>query len=191
MVVLAAAGGYFAFGRSGGPTADTEATTASAPAVAPPNAPPVASAPGVVPAPPSSGGSPAATGAPKPATPAPVTPPAPEATVTTAAATRASAADAEDAQRELTSIRRTLIDAPEDENVAVGTKSIPRLNQLLPRLGNATDSAWAYIALVTAYGMAERPDRACEPFRNAKRLAATAEQRQNVEGLTRLLTCAP
>ena len=102
-----------------------------------------------------------------------------------------SASEAAAARVELDAIRTALSTSPADEDVAVGNRSVPRLTQLLPRLGSATDSAWAYLALASAYGMAERPDRACEPYRNAKRLATTAQQRTQVDGLAAILTCSP
>jgi hypothetical protein len=102
-----------------------------------------------------------------------------------------SEADAADARRALNAIRQTLGSAPDGEEAAIGNQAIAKLNQLFPRLGNTVDSAWAFLALASAYGMAERPDRACEPGRNAKRMASTGEQRASVERLTGLLTCAP
>ena len=84
-----------------------------------------------------------------------------------------------------------MINAPNDEDVAAGTRAIPQLTQVLSRLGSASDSAWAYLALASAYGMAERPDRACEPFRRARRLIVTPEQRANLDKLSEALTCAP
>ena len=103
----------------------------------------------------------------------------------------ASEAEFSVARRALDDLRYGLSNAPDGEDAAVATRLMPRVSALLPRLGSATDSAWAYLALVTAHGMMERPDRACEPFRMASRLATTAEQRQTIERFRSVLTCAP
>ena len=103
----------------------------------------------------------------------------------------ASGVTAADAKAELKGIRDALGTAPDGEEMAVGSKAIGQVSTLLPRLGTATDSASAYLALTVAYGLVERPDRACEPYRNAKRLMTTAEQRSTVNQLAAVLTCAP
>lgn len=100
-------------------------------------------------------------------------------------------AQAADARLALDVIRTALNRAPDDQLAAVGARNIPQLTQLLPRLGTATDSTWAYLALVTAYGYTERLDLACGPLRNANRLAFTAEQRKVVLQYRDALTCAP
>ncbi|MBK8250389.1 MAG: protein kinase [Gemmatimonadetes bacterium] len=62
--------------------------------------------------------------------------------------------------------------------------AIPALERLLPRMANATDSTWTYLALVNAHGQAGSPStRACTALRNAERLAATAAQRAMVTNL--------
>lgn len=103
-------------------------------------------------------------------------------------ATRAS--DAEMAKRELDRVNAAMLAAPDEENAAAGAAAIPRITQILPRLGSASDSAWAYLYLVTAHGMMERPDRACEPFRRAVRLAKP-EHQSVIAQFRNALTCAP
>jgi hypothetical protein len=105
-----------------------------------------------------------------------------------AAAKEAAAADA---RKTLSVIRSALNNAPEDQAAVVGARNIPLLLQLLPQLGTATDSTWAYLALVAAYGYAAQQDRACAPLRNANRLASSAEQRAIVDAFQNELTCAP
>jgi len=99
-------------------------------------------------------------------------------------------ADAAAARRTLDALRNTLFSSDGDE-MAVATRTLPQLLAVLPRLGSATDSTYAYLALVFAHGLMERPDRACEPFRQAKRLARTADQRTTLASLDSTLTCAP
>lgn len=99
-------------------------------------------------------------------------------------------ADAAAARRTLDALRNTLASSDGDE-MAVATRMLPQLLAVLPRLGSATDSTYAYLALVFAHGLMERPDRACEPFRQAKRLARTADQRTTLASLDSTLTCAP
>lgn len=113
------------------------------------------------------------------------------ATTTAAVERGVSDAEAADARRALRVIQNALINAPEDQIVAVGARNIPQLNQILPRLGTATDSTWAYLALVTAYAYSQQLDRACAPLREANRLAVTAEQRDIVTANRNALTCGP
>lgn len=62
--------------------------------------------------------------------------------------------------------------------------AIPVLERLLPRMANAADSTWTYLALVNAHGQAGSPStRACTALRNAQRLAATTAQRAMVNNL--------
>lgn len=99
--------------------------------------------------------------------------------------------DARTARRELERLRTALNDASEEETPALANKSIPQFNQLLARFRTADDSAWAYVYIASAYGMAERPDRACEPFRNAKRLGTSSKVKEAIATLAPALTCAP
>lgn len=210
VVVIAAVGGYFAFGRgssdagitppaatsevaSGAPTSPSGAPSTAA--NAPPNAsqnsaqdaaqrdvagarnagttPPPAGAGSTIP---TTSGAGVAGGAPS----APTT-----------AAPALSEADAANSRRTLRSLGATLSSAAEGEEAAVATRVLPQLIQLLPFLATASDSTSAYLAIANAHGMAERPDRACEPFRNAKRLANTPSLKTQVDALAALLTCAP
>ncbi|MCC6245655.1 MAG: protein kinase [Gemmatimonadaceae bacterium] len=98
---------------------------------------------------------------------------------------------ADEARRALLSIGATLSATADEDDMRVGTRMVPQIQQLLPRLATGSDSADAYIALVTAHAMSERLDRACEPFRLALRLAVTSVQRQTLEGFRAGLTCAP
>jgi serine/threonine-protein kinase len=102
-----------------------------------------------------------------------------------------AAADAAEAQQRLSTIRQTLQSAPDGTEALVAARVIPDLQALVPNLGNATDSTWAYHSLALAYAMSDQLDRACVPYRNAKRLAATSAQRTAVEQLGNSLTCAP
>jgi serine/threonine-protein kinase len=72
-----------------------------------------------------------------------------------------------------------------DESGEVEARAaIPVLERLLPRMTNAKDSTWTYLALVNAHGQAGSPTtRACTALRNAQRLAATAQQRTMVTNL--------
>ena len=219
-VVVLAAGGWFMFGRGGAtpetaiaPAAQTPALTSNTPTSTPANSAPVNSpavtAPSAQPSP-----APATASAP-PATPttgkpsavvgraavatekkpvdnvaAPSTPAQPN--VAPAGAKPAiSDADAREARREVNAISKAMNDAPDDQDVAVGTKSIPQLTRILPRLATASDSMWAYIALVGAHGLSGHPENACDPFRNAKRLASTAKEKEAIEAARASLTCAP
>ena len=88
-------------------------------------------------------------------------------------------------------LRKALDDASADDTPGLAVKSIPQFAQLLPRLHTANDSAFVYFYIASAHGMAERPDRSCEPFRNAKRLGTSPEVRAAIAKLAPLLTCAP
>lgn len=111
--------------------------------------------------------------------------------VATAPAPDANAADAAEAKRTLDGLRQSLNNAPDGEESDVALKLIPQFNRLLPRLGNAFDSTWAYQALALAYGMSDQQAAACRPLREAKRLASTSEQRTAVKLVGDQLTCAP
>ncbi len=197
IVLLAAAGGgYFAFGRRG--SSDLTVAPASSPEATAPTPSPVQLSRRSAPSPIATSGQAPATRQPTTGSPsangalsATGTGDAPTTSSTIPIVSGVSASEASAARDELDVIRTALSTAPADEDVAVGNRSVPRLTQLLPRLGSATDSAWAYLALASAYGMAERPDRACEPYRNAKRLATTGQQRTQVDGLAAILTCSP
>jgi serine/threonine-protein kinase len=213
-VLVVGGGGYWMFGR-GAPEPATESPVAavnSAP-VSPTesdqstgavnnagtgtpstgNTPPVA---GNVTTPPAASGNGRNT-SPPPATTA--TPPATAANAagdnnrgaTSTAPARMSDAEAAEGRNTLGVIRSALANAPEDQLVTIGARSIPLLNQLLPKLGTVTDSTWAYLALVNAYAYAEQRDRACAPLRIANRLATSAEQRSTVVQYQNALTCAP
>ena len=213
--VLVAAIGYFALrgtGNDASPSAAVDAAgapTAStvAPPVAPsvsPNSPPnttpntlpnSASDPrasstsanaGVPPSGLATAPAPSASGAVAPSGAVAASPPA-----ATGQATDANAADAADANRALRALRATLTSATDDEASDVALKLIPQFNRLLPRLGNAFDSTWAYQAMALAYGMSDQQAAACRPLREAKRLASTGEQRAAVKLLSDQLTCAP
>lgn len=122
-------------------------------------------------------------------------PPATLSAPTGSAPTSAADADAREARRALSAVQVAMQQAPDDQNAAVGIKSVAQLSALLPRLGTASDSAWAYLWLASAYGMADKPELACEPFRYAnrisKRISFTSEQKATFNQLSGLLTCAP
>lgn len=103
----------------------------------------------------------------------------------------ATGAEAADARRALDAIRRELSEDSADETTA--RQAIPRIERLLPRLGSATDSSWAYLALVGAHGLAGNPARACAPLRSARALATTSAQERAVQAFfeSGQLTCAP
>lgn len=73
----------------------------------------------------------------------------------------------------------------------VGARAVRSLILLMPRLGNATDSTWALNALAMAYLAVEEPAKACQPLRDAARIATSARQKEAVELLRNNLTCAP
>lgn len=137
-----------------------------------------------------------------PAAPAPAAPPLPRAPQSSSSVPPTGSAamvappgargtsDPDLARRELDRVNAAMISAPDEENTAAGAAAIPRITQILPRLGTASDSAWAYLYLVTAHGMMERPDRACEPFRRAVRLAKP-EHQSVIAQFREALTCAP
>jgi eukaryotic-like serine/threonine-protein kinase len=103
----------------------------------------------------------------------------------------AAGAESADARRALDAIRRELSEDAADETTA--RQAIPRIERLLPRLGSATDSSWAYLALVGAHGLAGNPARACAPLRSARALATTSAQERAVQAFfeSGQLTCAP
>jgi hypothetical protein len=106
------------------------------------------------------------------------------------AAAPASAA-AVAARRGVDSVRRVL----EDDNSGEGEAkaAIPHLQRLLRDLGSASDSTWAYLALVSAYGLSGDPHRACAPLRSARRLATTDAQLRAVTNFfnSEALACVP
>ena len=211
VLVVAAAGAYVAFGRSGSSNATTlpqtvaSAATPTASPAANPSAPASPTPPPVVPDPLAQAGggssapaspstparptaSPAGAGAAATAGVAPgATPVAPAG----AAKSGASEAETREARRSLNAINATIQDAPDDQDVAVATKAIPQIMALLPRVGTASDSTWVYIALVSANGLAGHPERACEPYRSAKRLASLAKEKEALGLAGQSLTCAP
>ena len=198
-VVIAAVGGYFAFaGRGGNASADPGATTASAPVVASPNTSTSTPPPTPPAAPPGNANVPA--GATKPVTtvsapptnpPAAAPPPAAPTSPNGNGAAGVSAAAAAEARRALNGIGETLLSAPDGQESVVAKRIIPQLKSLLPQLSTATDSTWAYIYLANAHGMADEPALSCQPFREAKRLASTEQQRLALRQLSDALTCAP
>lgn len=97
------------------------------------------------------------------------------------------------AKATLDQVKKALGDADEADAPAVGRSSIPQLQQALAHLATASDSTWAYIYLVNAYGMANDPGRACSPLREARRLAKSDAQLKAVFGLVNsgAFTCAP
>ncbi|HPV73642.1 MAG TPA: serine/threonine-protein kinase [Gemmatimonadaceae bacterium] len=107
------------------------------------------------------------------------------------AAAPASAAAAVAARRGVDSVRRVL----EDDNSGEGEAkaAIPHLQRLLRDLGSASDSTWAYLALVSAYGLSGDPHRACAPLRSARRLATTDAQLRAVTNFfnSEALACVP
>jgi serine/threonine-protein kinase len=103
-----------------------------------------------------------------------------------------SAADALAARTELETLRRVLGSDAADEGTAI--RAIPELQRLLPRLGEARDSAYAQLSLVAAYAMAGDPVRACTPLRSAKELARRVNSDallRDVTNFANALTCAP
>jgi hypothetical protein len=69
--------------------------------------------------------------------------------------------------------------------------AIARLPVMLRSLGTASDSATLYLLLVNAYGQADELERACEPFRLARRLATTPAHQRDIVQYGRVLPCAP
>ncbi|MEQ1691628.1 MAG: protein kinase [Gemmatimonas sp.] len=188
VLMIGAAGAYFAFGRDG--AGDAVTPSASGTSTDTNSTAPVTQ----------SGGAPTKPSAPKtsaPTTAAPLSPSGatmanvPPVGSVPAVQGGVSAADAAAAHAELEEIRTMLSTAPDGTEPLVGTRAVPQLNQVMPRLITQTDSAWAYLALATAHAYAERPDRSCEPYRMAKRLATTPAQRAQIDGLAAALTCAP
>ncbi len=210
VVVIAAVGGYFAFSRGSADAGVTPAAATSDVAGGAPTTP--AGAPSAVgngtqaPAPnAASGGQPAGTSLQSATTGAgtsgagstgsPTTNPGaagsavPNAPASTSNA--ANAADAAVAQKELSAIRAGLESIPDGQETVVGARAVRSLILLMPRLGNATDSTWALNALAMAYLAVEEPAKACQPLRDAARIATSARQKEAVELLRNNLTCAP
>ncbi len=205
VVVIGAVGGYFAL-QGGGEGASSITPPASTPVVDPKRpvtyladgsvdssgAGGAASRPAPAASVPMATTPPASTSDAPPARVVATTPPpaaaAPPRSDTSAAS--ASAAVAAEARRSLDAIRTTLSNTPDGDELAVATRAFPQITQLLPRLGSATDSTYAYLALTSVHGMMGRADRACEPYRMAKRLAATRDQRETIDLFAQALTCA-
>jgi serine/threonine-protein kinase len=93
------------------------------------------------------------------------------------------------AKKELDSLNKVLEDPATDESDA--RAAIPQLQRLLTRLGSASDSTWAYLALVSAYGQAGETLSACPALRSAKRLAKSDAQIRAVNNFVLALSCAP
>jgi serine/threonine-protein kinase len=102
-----------------------------------------------------------------------------------------AANDASEARATLNTIRQEL--AADDADEAAARQAVPRLERLLARLASRTDSASAYIALISAHGLEGHPERACSPLRAARALATTAAQQEIVRRFlaSDQLTCAP
>jgi eukaryotic-like serine/threonine-protein kinase len=124
---------------------------------------------------------------------APPTPPAPPGAVKgegvggRAPATATAAA----ARQELDAIRAFL--AADESGEAEARAAIPRLQRVLRDLGSASDSVWAYLAIVGAMGQAGEGQRACGVLRSAGRLATSEAQRQAVQNFfaSEALACVP
>ncbi len=208
VAIVGAGGAYFAFGRGGGDEPGAEGTVTQPLMVTPDSGPkkPVTSfadrgdslsaASTVASAPRAVGEMPPAA---SPASATPALPRAPQSSTSGPPAGSAAmvpppgargTSDADAARRELDRINAAMMSGPDEEDAAYGAAAIPRITQILPRLGTASDSAWAYLYLVTAHGMMERPDRACEPFRRAMRLAKP-EHQAVIAQFRDMLTCAP
>jgi len=116
--------------------------------------------------------------------------PKPNATGTGAEGTSAVAAGtavAAAAKHELDSLQRFMLADETGPNEARAT--IPELQRLLKRLGSASDSAWAYLTLVSALGQAGDTQGACAPLGSARRLARTDAQVRAVNQVAAQLTC--
>jgi hypothetical protein len=83
-----------------------------------------------------------------------------------------------DALQELESLRNLLAD--DNTGEAEARQAVPSIQRLVGRMGNATDSTWAYLTLVNANGQAGESLRACQALRSADKLATTAAQRQAI-----------
>lgn len=115
--------------------------------------------------------------------------PRPNAVNTAAEGTGAptGAATAAAAKHELDSLQRFILADETGPDEARAT--IPVLQRLLKRLGSASDSAWAYLTLVSALGQAGDTQGACVPLGNARRLARTDAQVRAVNQAAAQLTC--
>lgn len=201
VLVVLAAGGYFMFGRN-------NSSEAASPPVAGAEAPatPNTTSPNPASGTPTNGNpnagvaaNVAAKTAPSGAASAPVSagksdapPVQPVSPAPTAAApSGVSAAQALAAQRELSSVRKSLENAPDGQEAVIGSRSVSQLIALLPQLNNPTDSTWALHGLAMAYGYAEHPEKSCQPLRDARRIATSEQQRQAISQLFGALTCAP
>jgi len=112
-----------------------------------------------------------------------------------ASGTPATAADAdgEEANRVLEGIKKAMFDAEDDAQARVARDAIPQLQRLLGRLTSRSDSMWANVYLVNAFGMASEPARACGPLREVKRLATSEAQLKMWAELSSnsAFTCSP
>jgi serine/threonine-protein kinase len=135
---------------------------------------------------PSGEGSPTAS-----STVAPPPPPAPPGATKGAGVGGPAAATAAEARRELDAIRALL--AADESGETEARAAIPRLQRVLRDLGSASDSVWAYLAIVGAMGQAGEGQRACGMLRNAGRLATSEAQRQAVQNFfaSEALACVP
>jgi len=95
------------------------------------------------------------------------------------------------ARRELDSVRAVL--QSDESGEAEARAAVPHLQRLLRNLGSASDSSWAYLALVSALGQAGEPQRGCTFLRSAGRLARTDAQRLAVQNYfaSPALACVP
>lgn len=117
------------------------------------------------------------------ATDSTATPPSSGASINSAAASAA--------RRELDSVRAMLASPESGEEEA--RAAIPRLQRILRDLGTASDSTWAYLALVSAMGQAGEGQRACNYLRSARRLASSDLQLRAVQNFfaSEALACVP
>ncbi|MEO6445003.1 MAG: serine/threonine-protein kinase [Gemmatimonadaceae bacterium] len=122
----------------------------------------------------------------RPETAATTAPPGAAPPVATAPSAAAMAA-----RRGVDSVRSVLESPSAGESEA--RAAIAHLQRLLIDLGSATDSTWAFLSLVNAYGQAGEPTRACNPLHRARRLATTEAQRQAVMTYfnSEALACVP
>ncbi len=101
-----------------------------------------------------------------------------------AASTSANPAGAEALKREFDGIKARLLAAADSEAPqAAARQEIPRLQALLPRYSNATDSVWVYITLVQSYALVADEVGTCSALRTANRLATSRQQITAVTGL--------
>lgn len=103
---------------------------------------------------------------------------------TPSASTSANPAGAEALKREFDGIKARLLAAADSEAPqAAARQEIPRLQALLPRYSNATDSVWVYITLAQSYSLVGDDIGTCSALRTANRLATSRQQITAVSGL--------